>query len=49
MLVKIVKDNLNTLIPIRCNKRLIRRKILVEVQEDILLFFRSERFLKAQI
>ena len=44
-----VKDNMNTLLPIRCKKRLIREKILVEVQEDILLSFRSERFLKAQI
>jgi hypothetical protein len=42
-----VKDNMNTLLPIRWKKRLIRRKILVEVQEDILLSFRPERFLKA--
>lgn len=43
----IVKDNLKTLLPVRCGKRLIKEQIEVNDIEEVLLSFKPERFLKA--
>ena len=43
----IVKDNLKTLLPIRCGKQLIRKQIEVNDIEEVLFSFRSKWFLKA--
>ena len=47
--VMIVKDNLKTLLPIRCGRRLTGKQIEVNDIEEVLFSFRSKWFLKAQI
>ena len=47
--VMIVKDNLKTLLPIRCGKRLIKKQIEVNDIKEVLFSFRSKWFLEAQI
>ena len=47
--VMIVKDNLKTLLPIRCGKQLIRKQIEVNDIEEVLFSFRSKRFADSAI
>ena len=48
LLIKVVKGNFITLLPLR-SLNVEQKRLSIKVKGNDLLFFRSERFLKAQI